>query len=291
MATIRSRGWCFTINNPIQEDIDCINILSLKAQYVIYGEELGESLTPHYQGFCWFKNARTFTTVKNLLPRAHIEKQQGNNEQAIEYCKKEGKWKETGQAPEIANQKLKWLSIIEQAEDGNLSAIRLANPRIYLQYLEKLKSLRKPKKIVLQTLDHEWWYGPTGTGKSMKLWAEYPNHFMKQINKWWDGYDNQDVVAIEEWAPKNEVTASSLKIWADRYPFAAQIKNGTLHGIRPLKIIVTSNYTIKECFPNPQDHEPLLRRFKVVHFPHTPFMNNRVLDSFEIDIDSLLNDE
>jgi len=37
--------------------------------------------------------------------------------------------------------------------------------------------------------------------------------------------------------------------------------------IRPKKIIVTSNYTIEECFPNVQDHLPLKRRFKVKHFP------------------------
>lgn len=84
-------------------------------------------------------------------------------------------------------------------------------------------------------------------------------------------------MVIEEWEPKNECTASKLKIWADRYPFPGEIKGGTIERIRPEKIIVTSNYSIRECFPNPQDHEPMLRRFKVTLFPFT-MPTNTTLD-------------
>lgn len=95
----------------------------------------------------------------------------------------------------------------------------------------------------------------------------YPDHYAKELNKWWDGYCDEGVVAIEEWAPKNECTASFLKVWADRYPFPAQIKGGSLKKIRPTKIIVLSNYTIDQCFERQEDREPIKRRFKVVHFP------------------------
>jgi len=114
---------------------------------------------------------------------------------------------------------------------------------------------------------HEWWIGPTGSGKSRLAWEVYPEHYQKQLNKWWDGYTNENIVVIEEWSPKNEVSGSQLKIWADRYPFPGQIKGGTLQKIRPRKIIVLSNYTISECFPNHQDRDPLFRRFHELHFP------------------------
>lgn len=264
----RSRGWVFTINNPTDEDWDCIKKLSDDARYVVAGREVGENGTPHIQGYCFFKETVRFSRVKKHIKRAFLEKQRGNNIQAIDYCKKDNNFEEWGTPPENNNQKEKWRSIIDLAENGNLSAIKEEHPRIYLQFYEKLKSLNQVKPTIIQgELEHEWWYGPTGTGKSMKLWSDYPEHYAKQINKWWDGYKDQEVVAIEEWSPKNECTASQLKIWADRYPFPAQIKNGTLPSIRPLKIIVTSNYTIRECFPCPQDHEPLLRRFKIIHFP------------------------
>lgn len=43
-----------------------------------------------------------------------------------------------------------------------------------------------------------------------------------------------------------------------------EIKCGA-DNIRPERIAVTSNYSIRECFPNPQDYEPLERRFKQIH--------------------------
>lgn len=165
---------------------------------------------------------------------------------------------------------------IELAEHGDLTTIKTEFPGIYLRYVNTFKSLRRRESIILPVLTNEWWVGPTGTGKSRNLWSLYPDHFSKPLNKWWDGYDDQDVVALEEWSPSNECTASQLKIWADRYPFNAQIKGGTLLKIRPKKIIVLSNYTIEECFPNVQDQLPIKRRFKVKKF--TNFFPNCLCD-------------
>ncbi|QNG41111.1 replication-associated protein [Antarctic virus 3_IV_KPSTAsw015Ch] len=265
-APIRSRGWCFTLNNPRESDNQQMETCAAASRYLIRGVETGEEGTNHWQGYVLFKDAKTMTSLKKFLPRAHLEKQRGNNQQAIDYCKKDGDFKEWGSPPETANQKEKWKAVIKLAEDGQMEALKEEYPRIYLQYYEKLRSLTKHKSSILETLDHEWWYGETGTGKSRKLWADFPNHYQKQLNKWWDGYCMQEVVALEEWSPTNAVTASSLKVWADRYPFPGQIKNGTLHGIRPAKVIVTSNYTIEECFPRLEDSEPLKRRFKQIRF-------------------------
>ncbi|MBV6343593.1 hypothetical protein HWQ67_18660 [Candidatus Magnetobacterium casensis] len=131
----------------------------------------------------------------------------------------------------------------------------------------KLLSLKRRKAEPLTELANEWWIGKTGTGKSRTLSREYPGAFDKPLNKWWDGYQDEEVVYIEEWSPKNECTASNLKRWADYNPFSGQVKNGTLKSIRPKKIIVLSNYTIRDCFPDPRDYEPMERRFKYRYFP------------------------
>lgn len=89
----------------------------------------------------------------------------------------------------------------------------------------------------------------------------------KRINKWWDGYKRQEVVAIEEWSPEAKLTAQSLKQWADHYPFQGEIKGGSMQGLRPRKLIVLSNYTIEQCFDRVEDRDPILRRFKVIKFP------------------------
>ena len=77
------------------------------------------------------------------------------------------------------------------------------------------RSHKKAKKEPLNYVDtpHEWWVGPTGTGKSKKVWEEYPTHYAKEKNKWWCNYTGQDTVVIEEADPKNmEHLADRLKV-------------------------------------------------------------------------------
>lgn len=267
-----TRGWCFTINNYTNNDIEYLNTC-LAYQYIIYGKEVGENGTPHLQGYIHFKSAKKFTTTKKLLQRAHIEPRKGSIDQAIEYCKKENDFYEKGtkpisQAEKGEKGKAVWSQVLLHARQGNLQWIEDNYPKIFIWFSNKLQGLRIPKITIQQgELLHEWWTGSTGTGKSKTVWELYPDHFQKELNKWWCGYEHENVVVIEEWSPKNECTGSHLKIWADRYPFTAQIKGSSLKRVRPLKLIVLSNYTIRECFPSSQDFEPLERRFTCIRFP------------------------
>jgi len=83
-------------------------------------------------------------------------------------------------------------------------------------------------------------------------------------NKWWDKYKDEKNVLIEDMDKNHEYMGFNLKIWSDKYAYPVEIKyGGTL--MRPQVIIVTSNYSIQECFPDPSIHLPLLERFKVIH--------------------------
>lgn len=231
---------------------------------------MGENGTPHYQGFVRFKWQTSFSRVKQLLPRAHLEKQRGTNEQAALYCKKDGDFQEYGEYRSQTSKENKayWAQIVEYAEQGELSKIKEEYPHAYFMYMPKIFSLRKRNIVPLDgELEHEWWVGPSGSGKSKLLWELYPNHYAKDLNKWWDGYMDEEVVAIEEFDPHTATYLSPhMKKWCDRYPFPAQIKGGTSYGIRPRKVIVLSNYTIDECFKEANDRNPILRRFKVKKF-------------------------
>lgn len=228
--------------------------------------------TPHLQGFVQFINPASFATVKQLIGQnAHVEARRGSVKSAIAYCQKDGDWCHKGTPTRLLTNKesqlQKWTTCIELAEQGRLTEIKINYPCEYIRYFKTFCSLQKGSNSILHELQNEWWYGPTGTGKSRTVWEKYPDHYQKELNKWWDNYTGQDTVVIEEWCPKNECTASHLKIWSDRYPFTAQIKGGTLQRIRPNKIIITSNYSIDQCFSNQEDALPIKRRFKEVFFP------------------------
>ena len=161
-----------------------------------------------------------------------------------------------------------WKNVIKWAEEGEIGKIKEEYPHIYFMHQQRLLGFRRRGLGIMHgDLSNEWWVGPTGTGKSRSLWELHPSHYSKGLNKWWDGYEDEGVVALEEMTPEHgKFLGHFLKIWADRYPFNGEIKGSTIKGIRPNKIIVLSNYTIEECFERIQDREPIKRRFKVVHF-------------------------
>lgn len=268
----KGRAFCFTLNNYTKEEEDHVQQVGKDAVYLIYGREIGEGGTPHLQGYIHFQNGRSFDAVKRLLPRAHVEKRRGTIDQAVAYCSKDQDIFTSGTKPKSNKEKgaigkEAITKIINAAESGDMEWIRSNHPRWFLTHHARLTSLRvRQPRILDGDLTNEWWVGATGSGKSRTLWERYPVHYHKQLNKWWDGYNDEEVVAIEEWCPKNECTGSQLKIWADRYPFSAQIKGGTLTRIRPDKIIILSNYELRECFPSDADFLPLQRRFRVVRF-------------------------
>lgn len=104
---LRSRGWCFTLNNPFLGDtkldawIWIEEELSVKARYLIFGFEEGdEKGTLHLQGFAYFKNDLSGETILNGFPAGiHWEPQAGTDAQAICYCMKDLDYKEYGERP------------------------------------------------------------------------------------------------------------------------------------------------------------------------------------------------
>lgn len=289
----RSRGWCWTLNNPTGEDTSQIAELVSVSTYTVYGEERGSlQNTLHYQGFSRFQHATTLNRVRQLLTRAHWEPQRGTAKQASDYCKKDGQFREFGELPKtIAETKREmWKQVIEWSESGDVERIRDEFPHVYFLHFKRIEQLRtRAMGILSGSLLNEWWVGPTGTGKSRHLWRMYPEHYAKSLNKWWDGYRDEHVVAIEEMDPEHgQYLGHFIKIWADRYPFSPETKGGHLKKIRPGKIIILSNYTIDECFPREQDRDPIKRRFKTVNFPTSIFPENEEWEQHQL-IETLLS--
>jgi len=268
----KSRNYVFTLNNYTDEEIE--NISTLECRYICYGKEVGESLTPHLQGFISFENKKVLP--KKLIPRAHFEAMKGTQAQAIAYCEKDGDFTERGDRPKTPqdigqDEKARWSDIRKLAEAGDFVALAEKYPKESILYDKNLERvyLKRPKD--LSPLDHEvvphhWFYGAPGTGKSLGARNAEPDAYIKNPNnRWWDGYDGQEAVIIDDFDKYQVAQGGDMKRWLDIYSFQAETK-GSQTLIRPKRIIVTSNYHPSEIWEDPVTLAAIERRCIVKHF-------------------------
>lgn len=261
----RSRNWCFTINNYTDSDIESINTWPYK--YVIYGKETGEQGTPHLQGYVVFDNTKRLAALKALHDKAHWEAAKGNSEQNITYCSKQGDVTELGDKPKTKRQigdqeKRRWNDAFNMAKAGNIDDI---DGDIKLRFYRTLKEIKKDhmeKAADADEVTGVWIYGEPGVGKSRKAREDYPNAYLKMQNKWWDGYQGEDNVILDDFDSKE--LGHHLKIWADRYSFIAETKGGAIQ-IRPKKFVITSNYSPDDFEWDSDTKAAVKRRFKIIH--------------------------
>lgn len=264
-----AKHWCFTINNPKEED----NKIPLeKIEYIVVGNEVGDNGTPHWQGYVCLKTKLRLATLKKWIPRAHIESMRGTPKEAADYCKKDGDYTEDGKLPEHQGhnggrkRQEQWDEAKRLAIAGDLEAI---TSTIYIPHyntLKRIKADHAPKKPSIDVLCNEWHYGPTGTGKSRKVRGDNPEAFIKDANQWWDGYNGEDVVIIEDVDKYDIKLGRHLKLWGDHYSFPADFKHQGKLDIRPKKIIITSNYTPREIWTDDKTSSPIERRYKLIEY-------------------------
>lgn len=256
----RSRSFCFTHNNyentELEDNVEC--------KYIIYGREVGESGTPHLQGFVSFETLKSLKQVIALLPGCHVEVAIAPDA-AIEYCKKDGDFVERGsyttRKQRGENEKLRWAEALECAKEGRLDDIQ---PELRIRYKRSFDEIAREYAATPADLDrelkNEWIYGPSGCGKSSTARKENPGAYIKDLTKWWDGYQNEEVVIIDDVDKYDVKIAGNLKRWSDHYPFQAEMK-GKQQLIRPQKIIVTSQYHMHEIWEDERTQAALGRRF------------------------------
>ena len=113
----KAKRWCFTLNNPSQGEQDLVeqSLTSPHVKYGVYGKETGESGTPHLQGYVIFVSEKRLTQAKSLLGtgRLHLEVAKGTPQQASDYCKKDGDWKEFGKLPTKKTKQPQWESLVK----------------------------------------------------------------------------------------------------------------------------------------------------------------------------------
>lgn len=227
----RFRNVCFTDFDITEEHRNTVHAYD-KASYVITGLETCPTTgKQHLQGYAELSAKVSLTTLKKLMPQAHFEERKGTANEAIEYCKKEGSFhitgniKEPGKRSDIAD-------IRSHLKNGSGMAAIIETTTSYqaLAFAVKALPFYEQKRNWVPTV--HWFWGPSGTGKTMMAVAEatggHPRwHMQKASSRWWQGYDAEPAVIIDEVRAGSALNFVELLALLDRYPHTIECKGGS----------------------------------------------------------------
>lgn len=267
----KSRGHCFTIHNYTPAIIAHVKEYSKKCVYMIFGLEVAPTTgTKHIQGYLFMTNRRVSRPICKALKASWSTCADGSPEQNRVYCTKEctdlfesGILPKQGKRSDLEAVRDAIMESKHGLDDYDLAEDHINVHSRYGQYCDKLQRMYHPPKM-LRRIKNVWIHGETRTGKTWEARQMAPNHFKKTTTKWWDGYNRQKDIIINDLDPSHKLEMGSLlKIWCEHEPFNAEIKN-SMRLIRPKRIIVTSQYSIDEMGWDRKMTEAIKERFPIV---------------------------
>lgn len=222
-ARKRHRSWCFTIASTVEVPILFPNWRpELDLSYINYAicqPERAASGLVHIQGYLQLKNPQTLERVKLILDRnhAHLEVARGTPAENRAYCSKEETqlaepW-EYGDLPQPGHRSD--IDDFIEALRSNGGKLDFSETSQCKQVLlrpggvsQLLRSFHNPARAEDTPLRVFVLYGAPGTGKSRgvrdsALVRGYRLHVFlppKSGTLWFDGYDNQEVALIDDFA-------------------------------------------------------------------------------------------
>lgn len=282
--------YCFTVNNYSDSDIELV--CDLDSTYLVFGKEIAPTTgTPHLQGYVVFdrRSPPGLRALRRLVPRAVWLVAKGSSAANRRYCLKidpdtgvqgNDDFIENGECPDephsAANGRRhgpaggraevnRWTIARQAAVEGRFDDVP---DEIYIRNYSSIVAIARAHQRAppsRDTLACHWYWGETGTGKSSTARFRFPEYYTKDLTKWWDGYQEEETVIIDDMDPFHKSMGQLFKLWGDHYAFRAESK-GSSRLIRPKRIIVTSQYTIDQIWDDKDTRLALHRRFKEEEF-------------------------
>lgn len=290
MPAKQVRSLCFTHNNYAEGDLAKVQEWDA-VKYGCVGKETGESETPHLQGYLHFKKKISLKKATDTLQeffnsRPHCEATKGTPQQAADYCKKQGDYVEWGEPPKMGKR-----MDLEAAYDAARSDVPMidvadAHKSAFIRYhrgIERVRQLHNEHEAEtwrhVEVIVHT---GPTGCGKTRAAMTvedgeRAPYKIQGDQLAWWDGYEGQKTIVIDEYS--NNVEITKLLGLLDGYKLRLPIKGGFTYA-RWTKVHITTNLKREEFHPQAKsEHKEALERRITLWKSYWSFEDNPWLEA------------
>lgn len=269
-ASRRARGWHFTDFTMEKEFWTKLCREDPTIVYVVIGRELcPDTDREHGQGFMWFKHARSWSSMRKLLGRRHVEPmyERSSVEASRRYCSKDNDlWFQHGEPPRQGKRSdLDDVKEILASGRGMAAVVESANSYQAMRAAELILKYKEPCVRTAPTV--YWFWGATGTGKtqtaySMATSAGLEPWISGKNLRWWDGYDSHKFVIFDDFR-KDFCTFHELLRILDRYPYRVECKGGSRQLLAET-IVITSPLPPIQVYETREDLGQLMRRISEV---------------------------
>lgn len=241
----KSYKFFITTNNWTQADWEYSCEAIEECTYGLTCKEVGKEGTPHLHTWLHFKNERSWKAIQKKFPKSNVQIGMGSDADQ-KYLKKDGDFVEFGSiSKQGCRTDLDKIKNIVKNGGGMNSIIDVSSNYQAMKMGELLLKYRE-KKRPIEPIEVIWYYGKSGTGKTKAVFDAEVDIFRPTSYKWWEGYDGDNVVLIDEWRPTFCSFQNLLKI-TDIYPFKVQCKGGSRE-VKYKKIYFTSDKSPEHYF-------------------------------------------
>lgn len=272
VAAGNTRTRSFTLTFFDDEEVD--NFMNLENNYLLLSWEIcPKTKRKHCHGAVYFHNARTFNSMKNQFPKAHIEIVR-DWPQLIEYIKKDDFWLDYGEPPKghrcITGKELKEMSEYDINYRYPMHARSLLNARdkiigheLKMNMFNKFKdgSLYYPDILVINGYSGS---GKTHTGLQYVL-SRFKNEEIGIIDfdeKFMTGDVRCKCLICLEFRPHCTRPQVLLQL-LDKFGIVARVLGGDVY-VRPECVVLCSIVKVSEWFKNEEINDQFLRRVKII---------------------------
>lgn len=260
----RARAFAFT-DFVMDKEIWTELVDSGKVVFLAIGEEIAPTTQKkHWQGFIHFNNARSTKAIRKMLSPRHVETAVSSDKENDIYCNKDGKnvirhGEPVNNAGARTDIEAVRMSLLDGAtmRDIAMSCTSMSSMnfgKAFLAYCEAPRAYA-PREVI-------WYYGATGTGKTMAVFDACPEIFRPLSYKWWDGYDGHKTVLVDDIRPEWCTFDQILKLTGEA-PFKIETKGGSRQAMYD-RIFITSPDHPKDVWATHEDKAQLLDRITIV---------------------------